>query len=64
MITFSETIDKKHTGSRDSSGCFSFPPIPLFLPPQGFPTAAFFLFPLLRKMSFFAESLNAIVIEN
>ena len=49
MITFSETIDKKHTGSRDSSGCFSFPAIPLFLPPQGFPTAAFFFFPSCVK---------------
>ena len=45
MITFSETIDKKHTGSRDSSGCSFFPLTPLFLPPQGSPQRLFSLFP-------------------
>ena len=64
MITFSEIIDKKHTGSRDSSGCSFFSPIPLFLPPQGFPMTTIFLSPPCGKMSFFAEILNAIVIEN
>lgn len=49
MITFSETIDKKHTGSRDSSGCSFFPLTPLFLPPQGFHTVAFFFFPSCVK---------------
>jgi hypothetical protein len=57
MITFSETIDKKHTGSRDSSGCLFFPPIPLFLPPQGFPVTAVFLFPHAEKCLSLQKSL-------
>ena len=63
MITFSETIDKKHTGSGTVPAAFPFPN-PFISAAAGLPHGGVFLFPLLRKMSFFAESLNTIVIQN
>ena len=63
MITFSETNDKKLHGQPGKFRLFFLSLIPLFLPPQGFPTAAFFPFSPCGKMSCFAERLDTNVIE-
>jgi hypothetical protein len=49
MITISEMGDKKLHGQPGKFRLFFLSPIPLFLPPQGFPTAAFFFFPHAEK---------------
>ena len=49
MITIFEMGDKKLHGQPGKFRLFFLAPIPLFLPPQGFPTAAFFPFPHAEK---------------
>ncbi len=63
MITISEMGDKKLHGQPGKLRLFFLAPIPLFLPPQGFPTVAFLRFPPCGKMSCFAERLDTIPIE-
>ena len=64
MITFSEIIDKKTYGQPGQFRLLFLSPNPFIFAAAGLPYGGVFLFPLLRKMSFFAESLNAIVIQN
>ena len=56
MITFSEIIDKKHTGSGTVPAAFPFPNPP-FLPPQGFPMTTIFLSPHAEKCLSLQKSL-------
>ncbi len=50
MITISEMGDKKLHGQPGTFRLFFLAPIPLFLPPQGFLTAAFFLSPMRKNV--------------
>ena len=64
MITFSEIIDKKTYGQPGQFRLLFLSPNPSIPAAAGLPRDNNFSFSPCGKMSFFAEILNAIVIEN
>lgn len=64
MITFSEIIDKETYGQPGQFRLLFLFPNPSIPAAAGLPHSKNFFFSPCGKMSFFAENLNAIVIEN